>query len=218
MATAKECGYPLEWFAEPVPKKYRCGICSQVLRYPAATPCGHIYCSRCLSTWVSCYGVCPERCRELEVHLLERVVHIDHLISGLAVRCKNRPAGCRVTVTLAEKSIHEASCAYARPSNFRRLLTKASLSQQDIAGEDRKLKDAKIRHKRTKSSTSRINAVATAKQKACRRSPSSAAALCRPSTAVPLSSLASSCAMPIAMVSACSSAAHQHLQACLANH
>ena len=197
MSTARECGYPLEWFAETVPERYRCGICSLVLRYPTATPCGHLYCSRCISSWVSCYGVCPERCRELEADSLKQAIDIGHFVSGLKVRCINRPAGCKVLVSLSEKSHHEQSCANAHPSGFRRLLTKFSRSQLDLSGEDRKFKVVKIRHKRTKSSggSSRINAASTAK--ACRRSPSSAAALCRPSTAVPFSSRA----MPIAMVS-----------------
>ena len=188
---SREGGYPLEWFAGVVQERFKCGICHQVLREAVATSCGHIYCSGCLSWWIRHYGVCPLRCRELETDSLKRVVQMDRLISGLAVHCKNRAAGCGVVVCLAEKHLHETTnCAHAgaHTSGLRRLLSKLSLSQQDLSEGSK----YKVRHKRTKSSGSPINALA-------RRSPSSAAALCRPSTAVP--SLSVSRAMPVAMVS-----------------
>lgn len=186
---ATECGYPLEWFAQSVDESYKCGICCQVLRDPTTTKCGHVYCSQCISSWVNYYSVCPERCGELEVDSLRRIEHMDHLISGLAVHCKNKSIGCGAQVSLAEKHLHEESCAYSRATGLRRLLSKFSLSQQDLT-DDRKYK---VNHKRTKSSgggsSSRIN-------QTCKRSPSSAAAFCRPSTAVPPSH-----AMPVVMVS-----------------
>lgn len=171
-------GYPVEWFAQTVDESYKCGICCQVLRDPTTTKCGHIYCSRCISSWVSYHGVCPERCRELEVDSL-KPMRVGNLISGLAVHCKNKSIGCRVQVSLAEKHLHEDSCAYSRPTGLRRLLSKFSLSQQDLSKYN-------VNHKRTNSSgvgsSSRINPIA----KTCKRSPSSAAALCRPSTAMPV--------------------------------
>lgn len=182
------CGYPLEWFAGPVDDSFKCGICCQVLRDPTATKCGHVYCARCISSWVSYYGVCPERCREMEVDSLKRTLHLDKLISGLAVCCKNK--SCRMQPNLAEKHMHEQSCPHR--STLKKLLKFSS--QLDLRAEDSKFR---VHHKRSRSSggsasTTRINAIA-------RRSPS-AAALCRPS-ALDLSRAPGPCAMPVAMVS-----------------
>lgn len=180
-------GYPLDWFAEAVDDSYKCGICSQVLKNPTTTKCGHMYCFHCLSSWVSRYGVCPERCRELELDTLKPTLRIHHLISGLAVHCKNKSAGCRVQVSLADKLLHEESCPYSRAGGLRKLLlSKFSLSQLDLS-EERKFQ---VSHKRAKSSeggsNTRINYNTVAKPKTPKRSPSSAAALCR-SSPMPMS-------------------------------
>lgn len=183
------CGYPLEWFAQPVDESLKCGICCQIMRCPTATKCGHIYCAQCISSWVGYYGVCPERCREVEMGSLKRRKHMDQLISGLAVYCKNKTAGCPVQVSLAEKQHHEQQvCRYrsSASSGLRKLLPKFSLSQQNLFTE----RKHKAHHKRTSSSgfSSRDLLHAVSKIK-IQRSPS-AAAFCNPAP------------MPVAMVSA----------------
>lgn len=181
-----ECGYPLEWFAQSVDEKFKCGICSRVMRDPTATRCGHIYCSRCIAAWVNYYGVCPEKCREVQLQSLRPSQLVAKLISGLQVNCKNKTAGCRARPILAEKEQHEHACPYRPSLNKLFSSIKLSLSQQDLVGEP-----SKGNHKRTNSSgvlpssTSRIRSVA-------KRSPSSAAAFCRKPSLQ---------AMPVAMVS-----------------
>lgn len=195
---AGKTGYPLEWFVEPVKDSFKCGICKQVIRDPAVTPCGHVYCCQCISSWAGQYGVCPERCREVELHSLSCPLNsISQLISGLFVHCQNRPAGCRTEVRLAEKRLHELTCPYGhRRAVLGKLLPKFSLSQQDLTrvsssavSQDRNFK---IQHKRSDSASGlRIHSLP-------RRSPSTAS-VCKPATAF------AHPAMPVAMVS------NQHL-------
>ena len=185
-----DCGYPLEWFAQPVDDNFKCGICCHVMRDPTATKCGHVYCAKCISSWVSYYGVCPERCRDLEISSLKPSPQLAKLISGLAVQCKNKTAGCRTRPSLDQKHFHEQSCPFGGTAKFNlKLFSSASfsLSQQDLFGSS-----SKGCHKRTNSSgilqtsTSRIRSLA-------KRSPSSAAAFCRPTPSHHR-------AMPVAMV------------------
>ncbi len=186
---ADYCGYPLEWFAQPVDEIFKCGICCHVMKDPTATKCGHIYCARCISSWVSYYHSCPERCREVEVGSLRPSQHLAKLISGLVVQCQNKTAGCRARPILAEKHQHEHACSF-RPARNLKLFSSVglSLSQQDLFGGS-----SKGDHKRTNSSgilqtgSSRIRSLA-------KRSPSSAAAFCRYSSPKHR-------AMPVAMVS-----------------
>lgn len=185
-------GYPLEWFVEPVSDNLKCGICSLVLRDPTITKCGHVYCALCISSWAGYYGVCPERCIEVEVDSLSCPLHLSKLVSGLAVNCKNSPAGCRIQISLAEKRRHEQICSHSHSYSCRsrsglgKLLPKLSLSQQDLSPH------RKVLHQRTKSSGSasalRINIIP-------KRSPSSVSVLGRSAAAT------AHCAMPVAMVS-----------------
>ena len=112
------CGYPLDWFVEPIDSNLKCGICSGVLRDPRSTSCGHVYCGQCLYSWVASHGLCPQHCMSVDVVSLKRCNNIQTLISGLLVHCKNKSAGCKVQVPLAEKYRHGKSCPY-RNSKFK---------------------------------------------------------------------------------------------------
>ena len=107
-----EGGYPLDWFCELLDESLKCGICCKVLREPRVTPCGHIYCSPCLTPWLDSYGVCPKRCEEVEVDSLRTRIQLDAYISGLYTHCKNKRAGCTEQVPLIEKHLHENICPH----------------------------------------------------------------------------------------------------------
>jgi len=34
-------------------EKFECNVCFEVAREPVVTPCGHLYCWRCINTWLS---------------------------------------------------------------------------------------------------------------------------------------------------------------------
>ena len=121
---SSERGYPLQWFADAqsVDDYLKCGICSNVLREPRATRCGHVFCESCLLGWIDAYGICPQRCGEVEADQMKRALHIEKRISGLLTLCKYQQYGCSVQVPLADKALHESTCPYNKP---RRLLTKS---------------------------------------------------------------------------------------------
>ena len=91
-----------------------CGICGMVMKSPRATKCGHVFCRQCLHAWIETYGVCPERCGEIEVESLRRAQLIDKKISCLLTSCKFYKAGCREILQLSEKESHEKKCCYAK--------------------------------------------------------------------------------------------------------
>lgn len=178
-------GYPLEWFSEPLDNSLKCGICTKVLREPRVTPCGHVYCSLCLIPWLDSYGVCPLRCREVEVDSLRRRVQLSKFISGLFTHCKNKRAGCTEQVPLIKKHSHEKNCPYRNYS--------ASGAKSNSSGRtDVSLISATVspisrgKHKRTKSSVSASLAISPVVK--VTRSPS-AADLCRIQTKLPASAV-----------------------------
>ena len=118
-----ESGYPSEWFVEPVDEYLKCGICSKVLRSPRATACGHVFCKHCIISWIDYYGICPNRCDELDVHQLSKALHIEKRVAGLIVRCKYRRSGCGVHIPLAEKHHHEKGCPYRGLGDMRKAIS-----------------------------------------------------------------------------------------------
>lgn len=179
-------GYPVQWFVGDIDESLKCGICSHVLRDPTVTKCGHIYCGKCVVSWAGYYGVCPERCMEVDLDSLQCLTHMDLFISGLLVHCINRPAGCRLQIKLAEKCQHDQVCPYRSTRHhegLRKLLP--SLSHQDLQG----LTHKGHHHKRTKSSgSSSAAAIHPVSRPTVKRTPSSVSAFFP---------------MPVAMVSEC---------------
>lgn len=169
-------GYPTGWFVEPIDDYLKCGICGQVLKDPRATQCGHVFCSRCLSSWIDNYGICPNRCGEVEVETTRRALHIEKRISGLFVVCKNQRLGCAVQVQLIDKESHEKSCPYrerrfSEDSRLHKRLT-TTLSQQDFSRPDKR--EFRVHHKRAKSFGSThhtATSVATPRRSATNRVP-----------------------------------------------
>lgn len=124
-------GYSKDIFVEPIDDHLLCQLCNNVLRGSKTTPCGHVFCQGCIEDWVKEYGVCPKRCRELEVQDLSGAVHIDTRISGLKTRCQNSASGCIVQVPLCEKQKHESTCPYLHIVGLG-----ASRQPQPVAVED----------------------------------------------------------------------------------
>lgn len=157
-------GYPLQWFVDcqSVDDYLKCGICGNVLKDPRATQCGHVFCLSCLLGWIDAYGICPQRCGEVEADQMKRALHIEKRISGLLTLCKYQQYGCNVQVPLADKVVHESTCPYNRPA---RQLTKSVSIQlppdrsfvESKNAKEQGTKFLKSNHKRTRSSASASN-------------------------------------------------------------
>ena len=127
-------GYPLEWFVEPMDDYLLCGVCGKVMHSPCATSCGHAFCRGCLCSWIEYYGICPNRCGEVELIEVRAAHHIEKRISGLLTRCKYNQTGCSEHITLADKYKHEKSCPYrVAPIGSSKLTKSQSLFSKDGA-------------------------------------------------------------------------------------
>ncbi len=124
-------GYPLEWFAEQVEDYLKCGVCNKVMHNPCATNCGHVFCKDCLQSWIEYYGVCPNRCGEVELQQVTRPLHIEKRISGLLVRCKYVRLGCNIKLALLDKTKHEINCLHRGKEHVHRFETRRRHSAED---------------------------------------------------------------------------------------
>lgn len=99
---------------EPIDAFLFCGVCESVLSDPRATDCGHVFCRKCIHTWIDEYGVCPSRCGEVEVDALHRAPQIEKKVSCLLTGCKYTKVGCKAILKLADKDLHERNCHYSK--------------------------------------------------------------------------------------------------------
>ena len=166
---SSESGYPLQWFVDrrSVEDYLKCGICGNVLKDPRVTRCGHVFCLTCLLGWIDSYGICPQRCGEIEADQMKRALHIEKRISGLLTICKYQYYGCTVQVPLADKALHESTCPFRARS--RPKLTKALSNQFQLSrpAAESKIKEqsqppCRVHHKRTRSSGSGLVQMSTA--------------------------------------------------------
>lgn len=168
----------MDWFAESIDEILKCGICGQVLRDPRTTKCGHVYCSQCLYSWVAVHGKCPQECAVVmieEVGQLKRMLQIEKLISGLLTHCK---FGCPTKIELSRKQQHEKTCTHSKLSSGFLLPLRLGGSQETVA-QVQSTAGGVIYHKRTNSSEGFFAASKPRIRALAKRSPSSAAILCR---------------------------------------
>ena len=169
-------GFPPEWFSQPLDQYLFCSICSRILRHPKVTPCGHVFCSVCITYWVERYGVCPKRCEEVEIDSLRLKVQLEKFISGLYTHCKNKRAGCTEQVRLVDKHLHEKQCQYRKRSGkaIARSVSNSS-AKRDLSVVSVPVLPRRSKHKRTQSSVSAYSAAPadSVSAVAARKSPSS---------------------------------------------
>ena len=111
-------GYPLDSFVGPVDETLLCRICRKVLNSPRKTPCGHVFCLSCLSSWIEYYGVCPNRCGDVEFIELTRPFDVEERVFCLLKRCKYFSMGCKTQGRLFDiEQLHEKVCTYQHCGN-----------------------------------------------------------------------------------------------------
>ncbi|XP_029105532.1 E3 ubiquitin-protein ligase PDZRN3-B-like [Scleropages formosus] len=106
-------GFELDRFNGHVDPDFKCNLCNKVLEEPLTTPCGHVFCSRCVLPWVVQRSACPVRCRRMSAKELNHVLPLKNLILKLDIKCDNHARGCGKVVQLQHLAEHAGVCEYA---------------------------------------------------------------------------------------------------------
>ena len=107
-------GFEVGRFLEPVDDDLKCGICYGVLEEPLATPCGHVYCARCILQWTAESGYCPLTCEQINVDDLKKILPLSTLIAKQNIRCENFRRGCSVILKVENIPSHLLKCQYVK--------------------------------------------------------------------------------------------------------
>eukprot|EP00301_Raphidiophrys_heterophryoidea_P022439 c6596_g1_i1.p1 GENE.c6596_g1_i1~~c6596_g1_i1.p1 ORF type:complete len:550 (+),score=91.68 c6596_g1_i1:295-1944(+) len=110
-------GFDLERFFQPPPEDFICSICNGVLNSPKQTFCGHVFCTQCITTWLSppnSHTTCPVCSDELNSQqLINPAFMVINMLKSLKLRCVYGPKGCTdQTITMDSLKRHEDECDY----------------------------------------------------------------------------------------------------------
>ncbi|KAK3091136.1 hypothetical protein FSP39_017369 [Pinctada imbricata] len=119
---------PVERFSNPlIAQTYICTICRGVPCVPNITKCGHIFCSECLSGWLSVSCTCPF-CRSLVDETTDVFSLTGQLLSifdTLTVICSHD--NCSKSFPIGSIDEHEASCPQRQTAFLFNLTTKPKI-------------------------------------------------------------------------------------------
>ena len=109
-------GYDFE-FVRVVSERYKCQICTKVLRKPhLAVCCGQHYCETCLKEWLKQQRAGKQNCPHCRAdgerfnHVLNKGLRSE--INQLVVKCSNHQAGCKWTGEIGDVETHLKGCGY----------------------------------------------------------------------------------------------------------
>lgn len=123
-------GWDIGRFAEEVDEEFKCSICLNVLESPVHGPCGHVFCSQCINTWLDqnsrnhntigtqrrrivVSGSCPvDRKTLCKDELVEAAIPFRNIISRLKIKCDFEQYGCNKIVALGSIKDHVRSCNF----------------------------------------------------------------------------------------------------------
>lgn len=131
-------GFELDRFKGTVDPDFKCNLCNKVLEEPLTTPCGHVFCARCVLPWVVQQSSCPVKCQRISAKELNHVLPLKNLILKLDIKCDNHARGCDAVVQLQHLAAHAAVCAFS-PAKCRNKGCDAVLSLRDV---DAHMRDA----------------------------------------------------------------------------
>lgn len=109
-------GFDAERFLESVDDDLKCGICYGVLEDPLVTPCGHVYCARCIIQWAAESSFCPLTCEQITVDDLKKIPPLSTLIAKQNIRCENFRRGCSAILKVENIPSHLLKCQYVKES------------------------------------------------------------------------------------------------------
>lgn len=97
-------------FSDPI-----CLLCQGDLRNPLKTVCQHIFCQKCLLSWLNKNLICPCNCGIIFTNELIRVYDLNSNEKNLHYRCPNYYNGCGVILSHPEFSFHlRNDCKFPR--------------------------------------------------------------------------------------------------------
>lgn len=123
-------GWDIGRFADEVDEEFKCSICLNVLEQPVNGPCGHVFCSSCINTWLDqsqrnatqisgprrriiFSGTCPvdrkALCRE---ELVDAAIPFRNMLSRLKMKCDFEQYGCNTITPLGSIRDHVRSCTW----------------------------------------------------------------------------------------------------------
>lgn len=84
-------GYDLVRFVGFVDEEFYCTICTMVLETPLQSPCDHLFCSKCISEWLSVESICPVDRRLLTTDGLKPPArYFLNMLDKLVIKCSFR--------------------------------------------------------------------------------------------------------------------------------
>ncbi|XP_002168887.1 E3 ubiquitin-protein ligase PDZRN3-B [Hydra vulgaris] len=107
-------GWDIDRFPEgEVHLELVCCICTCVLEEPVESPCRHVFCSKCIRTWLRNQNSCPQ-CRST-VHkkdLISALPALKNIISKQRIFCEFKDLGCPDIVPIEQLESHTLVCQY----------------------------------------------------------------------------------------------------------
>ncbi|XP_076074756.1 uncharacterized protein LOC143045842 [Mytilus galloprovincialis] len=107
--------YDTEKFCQPPDPDLICCICQCVLQSPVESPCRHVFCNVCITTWLNNHRNCPTCRRRVKKRQLKPVLPIvQNMINRLLMFCDFKDNGCAETVMLEIYVNHVEGCGYRK--------------------------------------------------------------------------------------------------------
>lgn len=109
-------GYPVHLFeSTESASAFHCSICLDVAFESVTTPCGHLFCERCLLRALHERRCCPMDRKPVSHHDIEQNLFVRRLIRQQRVHCVHESVGCRWSGTLSQlEQQHLNDCTFAR--------------------------------------------------------------------------------------------------------
>lgn len=104
-------------FLAEVPDEYTCPICSNPMKEPVQTKCGHRFCRLCLEKSMERMQECPIDRGDLDADTPTDIFPdkaSERKILDFEVKCPNEIDGCQWTGELRNVEAHEASCDFVK--------------------------------------------------------------------------------------------------------
>lgn len=107
-------GIDCNLFKCTIPEELKCAICRDISYPPVKTKCDHLFCERCLQTWlINRHNTCPiDRCLLDQPNSFKRDTFIERMVGRFEVFCSNIKQGCAWSGEYSNLNDHLKKCPY----------------------------------------------------------------------------------------------------------